>query len=538
MTPIIPPLRAVLSAFLLSFTLAWATSARAAELDITSASIRELNAAMDRGALTSVQLVDRFLARIEAYEAQGPALNALIMVNPQARERARQLDEERLRQGRRSPLHGIPIIVKDNIDTADMPTTAGSFLLQGSLPPDDAFVVARLREAGAIVLAKANLSEFASGDANSSLGGPIRNPHNLGRTPSGSSGGSGAAMAAAFASLALGTDTGGSVRGPSSANGIAGLKTTHGLVSRDGVIPLALSFDTVGPMARNVEDLAIALEVMAGEDAADPSTDKSREHQGIAYAAALDAGALKGKRLGVARTFMDQDPEVDWTVEAALAAMGEAGAEIVDVVLPEWLLNVRNPLYRTIRYPEFKAQIATYLASLDDSGARDLEGLIARARELTAPSESGATPNPTRWALMLKEVKAAGVDDPEYLAVREHGLALVRDTLAGIMAREGLDAIVYPTSGTPAELVERDRRGDVAPGSNRSPVTLANLSGFPDLIVPIGFTGRGLPVTLSFLGPAFSEAQLLGMGYALEQRMHARRLPAATPPLAGERISY
>jgi len=533
-----PTFRTTIAVFLLSHTLAWASSAWTAELDITAASIRELNAAMDRGALTSVQLVDRFLARIEAYEADGPALNALIMINPGARERARALDEERLRQGRRSPLHGIPIIVKDNIDTADMPTTAGSFLLEGSLPPDDAFVVARLRAAGAIVLAKANLSEFASGDANSSLGGPIRNPHHLGRSPSGSSGGSGAAVAAAFASLALGTDTGGSVRNPSSANGVAGLKTTHGLVSRDGVIPLALSFDTVGPMARNVEDLAIALEVMAGMDAADPSTDKSREHLGIAYAEALDADALRGKRLGVARIFMEQDPEVDWNVEAALAAMGEAGAEIVDVELPAWLLNVRNPLYRTIRYPEFKAQIATYLASLENSEARDLEGLIARARKLTAPSEDGSTPNPTRWALMLKEVEAPGIDDPEYLAVREHGLALIRDTLAGVMAREGLDAIVYPTSGTPAQLVERDRRGGVAPGSNRSPVTLANLSGFPDLIVPIGFTGRGLPVTLSFLGPAFSEARLLALGYALERRLDARRLPAATPPLAGERISY
>ncbi len=513
-------------------------AAESAELSLTSATISELNAAMDAGALSSESLVQRYLNRIRAYDQAGPELNSVILVNPMALQRARELDEERRVSGRRSPLHGIPVVVKDNIDTADMPTTAGSFLLKDSMPPDDAFVIQRLREAGAIVIAKTNLSEFASGDAISSLGGVIRNPHHLGRSPAGSSGGSGAAVAAGFASFGLGTDTGGSVRGPSSANGIVGLKTTHGLVSRDGVIPLALSFDTVGPMARSVEDIAIALQVMAAPDPADRSTAKSMNLPPVDYLAALDADALAGKRIGVARVFMDQNPEVDWAVESALESMRQAGAEIVDVEFPGWLMESRNDFYRAIRYPEFKAQIAEYLATTGPGYAKDLEGLIERAMQLTAQRDDGAIPNPTRWALMRKEVEATGLDGFEYRAVLEHALPLIRSTIHGVMADSELDAIVYPTSGNPARLVERDRRSGVAPGSNSSPVTLANLSGFPDLIVPIGFTGRGLPVTLSFLGPAFSEARLLGLGYALEQRLQAIHLPKHTPALDGELLAY
>jgi amidase len=345
-------------------------------------------------------------------------------------------------------------------------------------------------------------------------------------------------VAAGFASFGLGTDTGGSVRGPSSANGIVGLKTTHGLVSRDGVIPLALSFDTVGPMARSVEDVALALSAMAGVDAADNSTQKSAGLEPVDYLSALDKDALEGKTIGVARVFMDQNAEVDWLVEASLHAMREAGAEIVDVEFPEWLMAARSKLYRAIRYPEFKAQIADYLATLPGDYPKDLDALIDASMRLTSPDAAGAIPNPTRWSLMRKEVEATDLEGYEYRAVRDYGLPMVSATLAGLMEAQGLDAIVYPTSGTPAELIETDARSDVAPGSDISPVTLANLSGFPDLILPIGFTGRGLPVTLSFLGPAFSEDRLLGMGFALEQRMRARRLPEHTPELEGERLSY
>src|SRR5262245_24985659 len=281
--------------------------------------VADLNAAFQSGLLTSEQLVQMCLARIRAYDRQGPSLHAVITVNPKALEIARQLDAERKAKGPRSPLHGIPVMLKDNINTTDMPTTAGSVLLEGSIPPDDAFLVKRLRQAGAIIIGKANMSEFASGSLGfSSLGGQMKNPHDLARTPLGSSGGSGISVAAAFTVIGVGTDTGGSVRNPASANGIAGLKPTHGLISRTGIIPLALSFDTAGPMARNVYDVAVALSVMAGIDPADAATNKSNGHVETDYTKYLKADGLKGARIGLARDFMGQDPEVDWAVDAAL----------------------------------------------------------------------------------------------------------------------------------------------------------------------------------------------------------------------------
>ena len=512
--------------------------AAAESLDLTSATIAEINDAIDAGALTSERLVELYLARIAAYDDDGPQLNAVIHLNGKALDEARALDRERERRGRRSPMHGIPVVLKDNIDTADMPTTAGSFMLQGSVPPDDAFIARKLREAGAIIVAKVNLSEFASGDAMSSLGGATYNPHDPERTPSGSSGGTGAAIAAAYAAAGIGTDTGGSVRGPSSANGIVGLKTTHGLLSRDGIVPLALSFDTAGPMARSVHDVATMLGVMTGIDRADPSTEKSRGNSHSDYVRFLDVNALEGARIGIARDFMEADPEVDWIVEAALQAMKEAGAEVVDVELPEWFMESRGKFYRAVRYREFRAQIRNYLATTGPEYPKSLDELIARSMTLTASRPDGMIPNPTRWKLMLEENESGELADPEFVAVQAHALPLVRDLLGGIMESEKLDAIVYPTSPTRPERADPDPDPDNAPGSGNSPVTLANLSGFPDLIVPAGFTGRGLPVTISFLGPAFSEPRLLALGYAYEQRTQARRLPASTPPLPGETISW
>jgi amidase len=508
------------------------------EIDLSTATISQLNAAIDAGALNSEKLVELYLARIEAYDKQGPSLNAVLTLNPNALERARELDLERASSGRRSPLHGIPIVIKDNLDTADMQTTAGSFLLKGSYPPDDAFLVKKLRDAGAIIIAKLNLSEFASGGPMNSLGGLINNPHDLKRSPAGSSGGTGAAIAAAYASFGLGTDTGGSVRSPSSANGIVGLKTTHGLLSRDGVVPLALSFDTVGPMARNVTDVAIALSVMTGIDDADPSTLKSQGLTEADYTQFLDKDSLNGARIGVARVFMTRDAQVDWVVESALQSMRDAGAEIIDVEFPEWLLESRGKFYRAIRYPEFRTQIAEYLTTLGPDYPKTLEELIERAMLLTAKREDGVIPNPTRWSLMMQEEKSGDLTGYEYLAVRDHALPLIRQTIQGLIEAEKLDAIVYPTTGLPAGLIDGQPRPTVAAGSGGSPVILANLSGFPDLIVPAGFTGRGLPVTLSFMGTAFSEAKLLGLGYALEQRLQAIRLPVLTPPLDDESISF
>ncbi len=263
-------------------------------IDLDAATIADLNAAFDAGTLTSEQLVKRYLARIAAYDREGPAIHAVITLNPDALATARALDVERRGKGKRSPLHGVPIVLKDNYDTHDLPTTGGSVLLEGWIPPRDAVLVERLRAAGAIVLAKVNLSEFASGDAYSSLGGQTHNPHDLAYSPSGSSGGTGAAVAAAFAQLGLGTDTGGSIRGPSTVNGVVGLKPTHGLLSRTGIIPLALSFDTGGPLARSVTDVAIVLGVMTGLDTADRATRKSEGHAERDYTKYLQPGALKG----------------------------------------------------------------------------------------------------------------------------------------------------------------------------------------------------------------------------------------------------
>lgn len=514
------------------------SAANAETLELSDASIADIHRAMDAGALTAERLVEMSLARIAAYDEAGPALNAILYLNESALDQARELDRERLARGRRSPLHGIPVVLKDNIDTADMPTTAGSFMLKGSIPPDDAFLTKKLRDAGAILLAKVNMSEFASGGALNSLDGPTYNPHDPARTPSGSSGGTGAAIAAAYAVVGLGTDTGGSVRGPSSANGIVGLKPTHGLLSRDGIIPLALSFDTAGPMARSVHDVAAVLGVLAGVDRADPATAKSEGRFETDYTRFLDGDALDGARIGVARDFMGSDEEVDWVVEASLQTMRDAGAEVVDVELPGWLMDARGRFYRAIRYREFRAQIRDYLATTGPDYPKTLEELVQRSMRLTAARDDGAIPNPGRWQLMMKEEDSGELTDAEYVAVRDHALPLIRGIIGGLLEDEGLDAIVYPSSHVRPERVDPDPDPQGEPGSGASPVILANLTGFPDLIVPAGFTGRGLPVTISFLGPAFSEPRLLALGFAFEQRTRARRLPVTTPPLPDETLAW
>lgn len=508
--------------------------ASAQGVDLDAATIQQLAAAMDAGTLTSEKLVQLSLARIDAYDEKGPKLNAVIALNPKALEQARALDAERKSKGKRSLLHGIPVVLKDNFDTFDLPTTGGSVLLEGSVPPDDAFVVKKLRDAGAVILAKVNLSEFASGGAFSSLGGQTHNPHDPARTPSGSSGGTGASIAAAYATLGLGTDTGGSVRGPSTSNGIVGLKPTHGLLSRDGIIPLALSFDTGGPMARSVADIAVALGVMTGVDPADPATKKSEGRFERDYTKYLNANALKGARIGVARDFLGQDAEVDWVVEASIAAMKAAGATIVDVRFPKWLLDVKGEFYTAVRYPEFTVQIADYLKTLKPGFPKTLDEMIARSDKIVSTRADGAGPNSPRWNLFKRELASGSMTDYRYTSVHEHGLALVRAVLEGVLTSNSLDAMVYPTSSRRPEIINAPP--DVPGGGSASGSNLANLSGFPDLIVPAGFTTDRLPVGISFVGPAFSEGKLISLGYAFEQATKARRLPAHTPALAGEKL--
>ena len=524
-----------LLALSLAGIIAVAGSADAQSLSLAEATIADLGAAFDAGSLTSERLVTLYLARIEAYDDDGPGLNAFLTLNPHALETARALDRERRETGPRSLLHGIPVVLKDNVDTHDMPTTAGSLLLKGSIPPDDAFIVQKLREAGAIILGKANMSEFASGVTLNSIDGPMRNPHDLTRTPSGSSGGTGVAIAAWFAQLGIGTDTGGSVRGPTTSNGIAGLKPSLGLLSRDGIVPLALSFDTAGPMARHVFDLAAMLSVMVGVDPADEATLASEGRHETDYTRVLDEGALQGARIGVARDFLGYDSEVDWIIGAALDAMRAAGATIVDVRYPRWLLDAKAEFYTTIRWREFKGQIEDYLADLAPGYPRTLEEMVERTTGILAPPPDGGVPNPTRWSLFQQELNSGSLDDYEYTAMRDHGLPLVRAILTGVLDAHDLDAIVYPTSPTrpgPAGV----NRGSSSPNPAPSATNLANLSGLPDLIVPAGYTSGRLPVGISFLGRMFSEARLLALGYAFEQKTRVRRDPLHTPALPGETI--
>ena len=527
----------LLCALALGWTMTTAAQAQspAQAVALDAATIRQLGAAMDAGKLTSERLVRLSLARIDAYDDAGPRINAVILRNPNALAQARALDAERRAKGPRSPLHGLPVVLKDNFDTADMPTTGGSVLLEGSIPPDDAFLVKKLRDAGAVIVAKVNLSEFASGGAYSSLGGQTRNPHDPLRSPAGSSGGTGAAVAAGYAPLGLGTDTGGSVRSPAAANGVVGLRPTLGLLSRDGIIPLALSFDTAGPMARNVSDVAVALEVLAAVDPADPATARSAGKAATDYEAYLKPNALKGVRIGVARDFMGQDEEFDWVMAASIAAMKAAGATVVDVRFPKWLIDSKGEFYSAVRMPEFPAQLQAYLATLKPGYPKTLEEMIERSQRLSAPRPDGAGPNAPRWAMFGREQGSAALTDPRYTAVRDHGLPLAAATVEGVFAANALDAFVYPTlSERPGTISHTPRPPGPIGGGAGSGINLASLAGLPELVVPAGFTTDGLPVAISFVGRAFEEGKLLGLGYAFEQATKARRLPVHTPPLKGE----
>jgi amidase len=524
------------AALLILTILVWCPALGAKTLDLDSATIADIDAAFKAGTLTAERLVQLCLARIRNFDREGPSLHAVMILNPKAIETARELDAERKAKGPRSPLHGIPVVLKDNYNTADLPTTGGSVLLEGSIPTADAFVVKKLRDAGAIILAKLNMSEFASPPSQSSLGGQSLNPHDLTRNPAGSSGGTGVAIAAAYAPLGMGTDTGGSIRGPSTANGIVGLKPTHGLLSRSGIIPLALSFDTGGPMARSVYDVAVALGAMTGIDPTDAATRKSEGRFSTDYTKDLNADALRGARIGIARDFLGADPDVDWVIEASLDTMRKSGATIVDVRFPKWLLDSKLEFYNAIRMPEFAAQIKDYLATIGPNYPKSIEELIDRSNRFTASRADGTRPNPGRWAVFKREASSGTLDDYRYTSVRDYGLPLVRSTVEGLFAAQRLDAIVYPTATRRPALLAAPL--DTAPPSPTASATnIANLTGFPDLIVPAGFTGDNLPVGISFLGLAFSEQKLLSLGYSFEQATHARRRPVHAPALEGESIS-
>lgn len=544
-------IRVKLSALTLGMMLAAANITQAATLDLTKATIAELNNAFAEGTLTAEQLTNAYLARISAYDQDGPKINSVILLNPNALEEAQTLDAERQAGKVRGPLHGIPIVLKDNIDTFDMPTTAGSQLLAGSVPPDDAFVVKKLRAAGAIIIAKVNLSEWAGGGGSvsgakdpeilrngrvpngySTQGGQTLNPHDLKRGPAGSSGGTGAAIAAGFAQFGLGTDTAASVRGPAAANGTFGLKTTHGLISRDGVIPLALTFDTVGPLARSIYDTAISLNVMAGIDPDDDSTLKSAGRTPTDYTQYLQRGALRGARIGIARDFFGQDEGVDAVVEQSIKQLAALGAIIVDdVYLPPAVLAARGGLYNTIRSAEFKSQIGDYLATVGPNYPKSIYDLAKLAND---PNTEYRSPG-RAVGLQYQAETALELHDPVYVAATTSGLAYVLEAMEGIFANYRLHALLYPTSPTPVSLIELPTEPEATGGPR--PLNLANLTGFPDLVIPAGMS-NGLPVTFSLMGRAFTEGRLLSFGYDYEQAHQSIQLPVNTPVLATDRLGH
>ncbi|APV52528.1 amidase [Betaproteobacteria bacterium GR16-43] len=514
-------LAAALGAGAISGEHAMAASSPGAELNVVEAGVAELQAAMVAGRFTSQALVRAYLARIRTIDKGGPRINSVIEVNPEAVAIAAALDKERRLKGPRGPLHGIPVLIKDNIATFDkMQTTAGSLALVGVKPPRDSFVAAKLREAGAVILGKTNLSEWAnfrstrSTSGWSARGGLTRNPYALDRNTSGSSSGSGAAIAASLAAVAVGTETDGSIISPAGANGLVGIKPTLGLVSRDGIIPIAHSQDTAGPMARTVADAAALLTALSGADPRDAATGDAGKYA-TDFTRFLDKEGLKGARIGVVRAnFGGRNDLVSAVVEAQLKVLEASGAVLVDVELPN-AAKYGPSEYEVLLY-EMKADMAAYLAEFaPGSNLKSLQDLVDfnwknADRELKHFGQEH----------FLKSVAKGGLDSKEYLEALENNHKYSRaEGIDKIMDEKQLDALVAPTGG-PAWLTDFIK-GDASGGGFTSPAAVA---GYPHITVPAGFV-HGLPCGISFVGRAWSEPRLIAIAYAYEQATRHRRAP-------------
>lgn len=472
--------------------------------DIIEATITDVHTAFEDGSLSSVRLVQMYLDRIEAYD---DSINAFIILNPNALSEAAVLDAEYAETGVLRPFHGIPIVVKDNYDTADMQTTGGSAALEGLLPPDDAFQVARLREAGAIVLGKTNMAEWAFSPfvTISSIGGTTLNPYDLRRTPAGSSGGTAAAVAANLGMIGLGTDTGNSIRGPASHTALVGIRSTMGLTSRDGIVPLYLRNDIGGPLARTVEDAVRVLDVIAGYDPADPITLRSEGNMPASYLDSLDPDGLQGARIGVFRWYMRPDsthPDVLWALERAIEDMRMVGAEIID---PFDIPGLK--LEESIWCEVFKHDVEEYFVSRGPAFPyRTLDDIIASGKYIDS-IEKG-----------LKNAAAHTEAPCPDLYTHKPNIEF-RGLILDAMQSYDLDAIIYPTWSYPARLLQDS---DSPAGDNSQ--YLSPQSGLPAIQVPVGFTENGLPVGMTFIGRLFAETTLIRLSYAYEQATH-RRLP-------------
>ena len=468
---------------------------RGLDFTIEETTVAEVHEAFASGDLSCLELVRAYQRRIAAHDGR---LNSIITTAPDALRQARHLDGAYARGGPVGPLHCIPVVLKDNVDTADMATTAGSSTLAGSVPEADATITARLRDAGAIILAKANMDEWAHGGAGgySAVGGRTVNAYDLG-SPSGSSGGPAVAMSANFGILSIGSDTLGSIRGPASTNGLVGVKPTRGLVSGTGVVPFALTFDVAGPMTRTVADSAAMLSVIAGYDPADPRTEASIGLVPDDYTDFLDADALDGARIGVLEPYASDD------LDDAIATMEALGAEIVEVTAPEEIRGLSGDYYQIISETEFVTQLEEYLAAYRPDAPVD-----THADVLAASLEPDSGIAPEVLVRLQRESTRGTMEDPAYLDAVAYAPAAMRAGLDSLLEGEDLDALLHDGSSA-----------------------LASFSGYPEVLVPAGLDDDGDPFSLQLLGPAFSEPTLLGLAYAYEQATMLRPLPPYAPPL-------
>ena len=489
-----------------------AASEDASGFDVMEKSVRDLTGALERGEVTSVELVDAYLARIAAFDQQGPAINAMVTINPNARDVARGLDQERSEGRIRGALHGIPVLVKDNYDTADMPTSAGTLALATSVPPDDSAQVARLRAAGAIILGKTNMHELARGITTvASFGGQTRNPYDPERNPGGSSGGTGAAVAASFGAFGMGSDTCGSIRIPSAHHHLVGLRGTRGLASGDGIIPLSTTQDIGGPLTRSVEDLALALDATVGPDPADPATLAGNGQIPVTYTAFLDADALAGARLGVVDALLGSgaaERPVRAVIERAVEEMERLGATAVEITEPDLAELVQGG---SVIRQEFRFDMNAYLEATPGAPVRTLAQIV----------DTG----------LYHEIMERGLADTLQITSREtddyrESLAqrdTVRDTVIELMDEQELDALIYPTIRQTARPIGQPQQG--------SNCALSAVSGLPALTMPAGEADDAMPVGLEMLARPWEEPRLIALAYAWEQHAPRRRPPAFTPSL-------
>jgi len=484
--------------------------------DVMEKSVVELQEAMARGEVTSRELVAAYLARIAAYDRTGPSLNAFITVNAAALDAADALDRERTQKGPRGPLHGIPIVVKDNFETEDMPTTGGSIALAGFMPGRDAFQVHKLREAGAVIVGKTNLHELAAGITSiSSLGGQTRNPYDPLRNPGGSSGGTGAAVSANFSVAGMGSDTCGSIRIPSANNNLVGLRGTLGLSSRRGIIPLSHTQDIGGPLARSVTDLAIMLDATVGPDAGDPTTSASAGHIPKSYREALQPNALKDAHIGLLKNLFgtsQEDNEVAGIDRKALDAMKAAGAQVEEVTIPGLDDLLRGS---SVINAEFKFDLIDYLAQFPNAPVHSLGDIL----------DCGLYDKALENGFRLRN-RPEQRETEEYRRARVKRAA-VRDLVLATMDELKLDVLAYPPLLRKPTIV-----GEGQPGST---CQLSASSGLPAISMPAGFTDDGVPIGIELLGRAWTEAKLLAIAFAYEQAAHHRRAPSTTPALVNGR---